>query len=188
MRKLVIVCLLVVLSFGLFAGCGVSENISDDDDNIVDNNDTEVAEMAEIKTMMVPMRKDPVSGILDAVSDGMPKDGNGIETSYVDMLSNETTLKLQPKFRMLIILPANQTTPYHWTDLEAGDESVVSLTINEYASDSNPEGMMGVGGHRVFEIKAIAPGKTVVKTQQVHVADEDDVMEEFVLEVIVVEE
>ncbi|MCK5743563.1 MAG: protease inhibitor I42 family protein, partial [Caldisericia bacterium] len=151
-------------------------------------NDTEVAEMAEIKTMMVPMRKDPVSGILDAVSDGMPMDGGGHEMEYIDQMSNETTLKLQPKFRMLIILPANQTTPYHWTDLKAGDESVASLTINEFASDSNPEGMMGVGGHRVFEIKGIAPGKTTVKTKQVHVADEDDVMEEFVLEVVVLEE
>jgi predicted secreted protein len=183
MKKLVIVCLLIVLSFGLFAGCGVSEN--NNDDNIVDNNDAKVAEMAEIKTMMVPMRKNPVSGILDAVSDGMSMEGAGYETEYIDQMSNETTLKLQPKFRMLIILPANQTTPYHWTDLKVDNESVVSLTINEYASDSNPEGMMGVGGHRVFEIKGIAPGKTIVKTQQVHVADEDDVMEEFVLEVVV---
>jgi len=140
--------------------------------------------MAEIKTMMVPMRKNPVGGILDAVAEGMSGDGNGIETEYVDMLSNESTLKLQTQQRMLIILPANQTTPYHWTDLEV-DESILTLTINEYVPDLNPEEMMGVGGHRVFEIMGIAPGKTVVETKQAHVADSQDVVEEFSLEVIV---
>jgi len=188
MIKCVTVCLTVVLSCGWITGCGVSEkHVPDKGPKLgPDAKKTEVRAMAEIKTMMTPMRKDPVSGIRDAVAEGMPVDGPGYETKYVDMQSNGTTIKLAALHRMLIILPANQTTPYHWSDLEV-DESVVSLTINEYVSDPNPEGMMGVGGHKVFEIKGIAPGKAILKTEQTHVGNKEDVDSTFELLLIVEE-
>ncbi|MEZ4813469.1 MAG: protease inhibitor I42 family protein [Caldisericia bacterium] len=182
MKKLAIIGLVGFLCLGLLVGCGGS---GVEDVKPVDNDKKVSAEMAEVKVMMVPMTKDPYSGIRDAVSEGMKADGAGYETNYVDQLSNGTTLKLNEKFRMLIILPANQTTPYHWTELVIEDDSVVALDWDEYVSDENPEMMMGVGGHRVYEILAKSPGETKVYTKQTHVGDDADVMEEFEMKVVV---
>ncbi len=183
MKKLAIIGLVGFLCFGLLAGCGGSStgDVTEPDDN----NEKVNGEMAIVKTMMVPMTKDPYSGIRDAVSEGMKSDGAGYETNYVDQLSNGTTLKLNEKFRMLIVLPANQTTPYHWTELVIEDDSVVALDWDEYVTDENPEMMMGVGGHRVYEILAKSPGETKVYTKQTHVGDDADVMEEFEMKVVV---
>lgn len=182
MKNAVVFGLVCLLSVGLVIGCG---GPSDEEKKPVDNGEKVSSEMAEIKTMMVPMRKDIYSGIRDAVSEGMKKTGGGIETEYVDQLSNDTTLKLEEKHRMFIILPANQTTPYHWSELEIADETVVVLEYEEYISDENPEMMMGVGGHRVFEIIAKSPGETTVYVKQTHVADDTDIMEEFSMRVVV---
>lgn len=177
MRKYLVVCVILTLVIGIAVGCGGEKPVNDDQD----------ANVTTMKKMMVPMSKDPYSGIRQAVSMGMPTEGTGYEVSYVDIVNNGDTIKLVPTQIQLIVLPANQTTPYHWSELKFDDNSILNVNFDEYIPDENPEGMMGVGGHRVYEIVAVAPGKTTLKTVQTHVADEEDVSEEFSLEVVVEE-
>jgi predicted secreted protein len=177
MRKCLVLCLIVILAIGVVIGCGEQKQPENDHDII----------NANMKKMMVPMSKDPYSGIRQAVSKGMPAKGSGYEVSYLDQVNNGETINLVLNQIQLIILPANQTTPYHWSELRIDDKSILNVNFDEYVCDDNPEKMMGVGGHRVYEIAAIAPGKTKLTAVQTHVADEEDVLEEFTLEVVVEE-
>ena len=181
MNRILTVIIVLLLVVGV--GCGADKNTDDVEDNVNQINDN--IRWAEQKTMIVPMTKDVYSGIRQSVSKGMPENGSGYDMTYVDITCNGDTIKLVPNQIQLIVLPANQTTPYHWSELMVDDESIVRVQFDEYISDESPEAMAGVGGHRVYEIEALSSGETGLRTVQTHVADGEDMVEEFTLNVIV---
>lgn len=81
-----------------------------------------------------------------------------LQTLYDPLPKTDVTLR--PGGKLEIILPSNPSTGYFWQIARAPDDKVVSLLGEDYQSDPNPRGMVGVGGDEVFLFEAIMPGKT----------------------------
>jgi len=65
---------------------------------------------------------------------------------------------------LTIRLEGNITTGYSWQPAELEGEALQSLGKPEYVQRPRAPGMVGVGGVFVFKLKAIKPGKALVKT------------------------
>lgn len=64
----------------------------------------------------------------------------------------------------VINMPENPTTGYGWVYI-VGDSSVVNVKRDEFVSNANEEGLVGVGGTRVMEIVGISEGNTTIKCE-----------------------
>ena len=56
-----------------------------------------------------------------------------------------------------VTLRSNPTTGYEWS-YTVSEEGILSEVSNEYESDDNPEGMVGVGGSHNWLFEAVGPG------------------------------
>lgn len=75
----------------------------------------------------------------------------------------EFPVRLRPGDRFQLKLNSNPTTGYQWYVLPGWNDGIVDLIGDEYKSDPNPMGMVGVGGTSVFTFRAEEAGKTDIK-------------------------
>jgi predicted secreted protein len=61
---------------------------------------------------------------------------------------------------LIITLPANHSTPYHWVLTQAPDPQVLEKIANTYVSSPGPP---GTGGHEVWRFRAIGEGGTALQ-------------------------
>lgn len=63
---------------------------------------------------------------------------------------------------LIIKLDANATTGYFWQVGGELDTTILEEVSSEYTTDDHPPGMVGGGGTRVFEFKAVDTGQTIL--------------------------
>lgn len=62
---------------------------------------------------------------------------------------------------MTIELPGNATTGYTWNTVIA-DETIISLTKEDFVSENNNKEVVGAGGNYIYTFKGLKEGTTVV--------------------------
>ena len=123
-----------------------------------------------------PLNTDPeVRGLRGT---GITNLGDPGEVSDVDLRPGES-------FRLAF--DANATTGYSWALLPEYSETVIELTGDEYRSNSNPFGMVGVGGTQYFQLRALASGETQLRFVYSRSRNAEDAVEERLLNVSVSE-
>lgn len=75
----------------------------------------------------------------------------------------EFSVSLEDGERFRLKLDSNPTTGYRWFILPGWNDRFIDLIEDEYKSDANPLGMVGVGGTQIYTFKARAAGKTDLK-------------------------
>jgi predicted secreted protein len=74
-----------------------------------------------------------------------------------------------------IVLKSNITTGYGWQFAEPLDESLLKMVEHRYVADTNPRGLVGVGGVEVWLFMGLKPGKTNVSLEYVRPWDSTSV-------------
>jgi len=74
--------------------------------------------------------------------------------------NNGDSLNLKINDTVEIKLESNPTTGYSWFLNDNVDETIVSITSPEFMESKKDEELVGAGGYEIFNIKAIAKGKT----------------------------
>ncbi|MDR1790234.1 MAG: protease inhibitor I42 family protein [Propionibacteriaceae bacterium] len=74
---------------------------------------------------------------------------------------NETDVTAKVGESFSLNLAENQTTGYSWATT-ISDESVVKLSDDQYVTDENPDGKVGVGGTRTLTFTALAAGTATI--------------------------
>jgi inhibitor of cysteine peptidase len=75
-------------------------------------------------------------------------------------INNGDSLNLKINDTVEIKLESNPTTGYSWFLSDNVDETIVSVTSPEFMESKKDEELVGAGGYEIFNVKAIAKGKT----------------------------
>jgi len=79
----------------------------------------------------------------------------------------------------------NQTTPYRW-EYALSNEAVLEWVHDEYRSDWNPRGKVGVGGKHTYFFHAVNAGECKIDLYNVRIGeDRDTVLPSITYEVVV---
>ncbi len=93
---------------------------------------------------------------------------NDLEESVRKRARKEKTVKaknrivLAPGEVKTIKLKANRTTGYKWF-YNIKDKDIVKVILDEYKEEPHREGVVGVGGERILNIKGLKKGTTTIK-------------------------
>ncbi|MBP6927416.1 MAG: protease inhibitor I42 family protein [Caldisericales bacterium] len=71
-----------------------------------------------------------------------------------------------------VTLKANETTPVHWTDPKIEGDAIIGTVSSEYKTEENPEGMVGVGGWRIYTFEVTSAGTAKMVWESKHIAEE----------------
>ena len=87
----------------------------------------------------------------------------------------EARFNIKPAGVFEIVLKSNITTGYGWQFAEPLDESLLKMVEHRYVADTNPRGLVGVGGVEVWLFMGLKPGKTNVSLEYVRPWDSTSV-------------
>lgn len=76
--------------------------------------------------------------------------------------ANGTQVTLRPNGKLNLKLESNPTTGYYWFVVDI-DASRLDQLSEAYFADPAPEGMVGSGGHQLFEFQALTTGRAKLK-------------------------
>ena len=75
---------------------------------------------------------------------------------------NGKSVKVAVDGHIVLTLEANATTGFSWTGTDKVDKDILKLEKNDYVENSNPNGMLGVGGRNTIVYRALKKGKTKI--------------------------
>lgn len=81
----------------------------------------------------------------------------------VDDNANGTEVRLVPDQKLVVRLPANNSTGYAWSVQKVDKDTLKQDGNPEYKQDPQPEGHVGAGGTSVWSFQAGKPGETTLE-------------------------
>ncbi len=139
---------------------------------------------AVVRTMSVPMAKDPQTGVRRAVATGMRAGGGGIPGRWVGPDSDGARLALFVGQSVTVVLPEDPGSGAVWEPMEIVPVGAVGVSMDEsVAHRDGVELPDGVRGRHCFMVEAREPGEATVTTRLV--APDDTIGRTFRLTVVV---